>query len=208
MKKNLFAIEIAISLILFAMLLAGIFLKEFVVTWLSVGLLVLGGLAIVICKIINLAKSDNQENNNQTSNTDDAPKSKNIFANSKKAWQYSTGGEKIKSILFIFTIMVCCIAFIVLCSYGYINIGLIVLGAGAAVIVIALITMALIERFLYKLDKEQTKIVVIECDEDTDTLPQEIATETTQTDCKTNDTQTENNVPQQTDTTDNQTNND
>ena len=61
MKKNLFAIEIAISLILFAMLLAGIFLQEFVVTWLSVGLLVLGGLAIVICKIINLAKSEQQE---------------------------------------------------------------------------------------------------------------------------------------------------
>lgn len=157
MKKNLFAIEIAISLILFAMLLAGIFLQEFVVTWLSVGLLVLGGLAIVICKIINLAKSEQQEN--QVENSEQQiEQRRNIFSNSKKAWHFSTNGEKIKSLLFVFTIMVCCIAFIVLCSYGYIYTGLIVLGVGAAVIVIALVIMALIDRYLYKMDNEQTKI--------------------------------------------------
>ncbi len=188
MKKNLFAIEIAISLILFAMLLAGIFLQEFVVTWLSVGLLVLGGLAIVICKIINLAKSEQQENEEENPEQQ-IEQSKNIFSNSKKAWQFSTNGEKIKSLLFVFTIMVCCIAFIVLCSYGYINIGLIVLGVGAAVIVIALVIMALIDRYLYKMDNEQTKVDDSNDNENATTSPQDIAEDTNAIESETNDTQ-------------------
>lgn len=147
MKKNLFAIETAIALILIGMLIAGIVLKEFVVTWLSVGFIVLGGLIILIYKIIKLAKSEIDEQNNESSEKSGIKK---LLFNTKKAWQFSTNGERIKSLLFIFTFLLCCITFIILCSYGYVHAALGVIFGGLGVIIISIIIMAIIDKMIYK----------------------------------------------------------
>lgn len=152
MRKNLFAIGIAVSIILITMLLTGIFLKEEIVTWLSVVLIVLASLAVVVVKIVGLAQDDIKEAEKaENENPDDTePRKKRFFSNTRKAWEYSTNGEKIKSILFVFTILICSIAFIVLCSYGYMPAGLIVFATGIGLIVISLIAMAVIEKYLIK----------------------------------------------------------
>lgn len=153
MKKNLFAIEIAVAIILITMLLTGIFLSEILITWLAIGLIVLGSLAIVIIKIINLSKQGAQEAT--ANNEENADGKKNFFTDIKHSWRFSTNGEKIKSVLFVFTILICSIAFIVLCSYGYVIPGLIVVGSGIGLIVCSLIVMAVIEKILIKKMEKQ-----------------------------------------------------
>lgn len=172
MKKNLFAIEIAVAIILITTLLTGIFLDELIVTWIAVSLIVLAGLTLVTIKIVNLAKED-AANYAKQKETNTNKEKKHPFLDSKKAWQYSSTGEKIKSLLFVFTLLICCIAFIVLCSYGYIYIALIVLGSGISLIVISLIVMAVIDRYLYKKHlKEQINEYEDKDSQSTATIPE------------------------------------
>ncbi len=161
MKKNLFAIETAITLILIGMLIIGIILKEFVITWLSVGFIALGGLGILIYKIVCLVKVEIDEQKANSEQVDEQGKVSKLLNNTKQAWQFSSNGERIKCLLFIFTFLLCCIAFIVLCSYGYLDAALGVIFGGIGVIIISIILMAVIEKMLYKkylteLEKEES----------------------------------------------------
>ncbi len=160
MKKNLFAIETAVTLILIGMLIIGIVLKEFVITWLSVGFIALGGLGILIYKIVCLVKVEIDEQKANSEQVDDKGKVSKLLNNTKQAWQFSSNGERIKCLLFIFTFLLCCIAFIVLCSYGYLDAALGVIFGGIGVIIVSIILMAVIEKMLYKkyladLEKEE-----------------------------------------------------
>ena len=161
MKKNLFAIETAITLILIGMLIIGIILKEFVITWLSVGFIALGGLGFLIYKIVCLVKVEIDEQKANSEQVDEQGKVSKLLNNTKQAWQFSSNGERIKCLLFIFTFLLCCIAFIVLCSYGYLDAALGVIFGGIGVIIISIILMAVIEKMLYKkylteLEKEES----------------------------------------------------
>ncbi len=119
-----------------------------------------GGIGIAVYKIILLCKEQNSSNNlTENPNQENANNSntkKSIFT--KNAWEFSTIGEKIKSIGFIVTFTSCCIAFMILCSYGKFKPALITIFVGIALIIIAIIIMALIEKYLItKYKKDKTK---------------------------------------------------
>ncbi len=159
MRKNLIAIETATILILIAMLITGVVLMNTYIIFLAVCLLMLGGIGIAIYKIVSLYKktkpiSDNADNS-KADNIDNLKNSKTPIANPKKAWEFSTIGEKIKSLCFIFTFTACCIAFMILCMYGYFKAALITIFTGISVIVLAIIIMAVIEKLLIEKHKKE-----------------------------------------------------
>ena len=149
MKKNLVAIETAAILVLIGLIIAGIILKIFTLIIIPICLLIIGILGIAIYKIIELKRNGDAKGNTNTDNDKDGK-----AANPKNAWEFSTIGEKTKSIAFIFTFTVCCIAFLILCMYGHIKAGIITIIVGIVLIVLAIITMAVIEKYLIKKHKE------------------------------------------------------
>ena len=162
MKKNLIAIETAAILILIGMLITGIILKNTYILFISISMLMVGGIGIAVYKIILLCKEQNSSNNlTENPNQENANNSntkKSIFTSTKNAWEFSTIGEKIKSIGFIVTFTSCCIAFMILCSYGKFKPALITIFVGIALIIIAIIIVALIEKYLItKYKKDKTK---------------------------------------------------
>lgn len=163
MKKNIVSIVIILFLVLISMLISGIVLKTFEMIWVSVGAIMAISLAIAVYKIIKLFKDseDCEDNKNEqienASNTQSGGRTKTFFLNQKNAWHFSSKGERIKCILFMLTFIVCCTAFMVLSSYGYIRVSVIVWLAGVAAIVVAIIIMAIIEKVLIKQDKLKRK---------------------------------------------------
>lgn len=152
MKKNLVAIETAAILVLIGLIIAGIILKIFTLIIIPICLLIIGILGIAVYKIIELKRDiDAKNNTNIVQNKDE--KTAN-FSNPKNAWEFSTIGEKTKSIAFIFTFTACCIAFLILCMYGHIKAGIITIIVGIVLIVLAIIAMAVIEKYLIKKHKE------------------------------------------------------
>ncbi len=152
MKKNLVAIETAAILVLIGLIIAGIILKIFTLIIIPICLLIIGILGIAIYKIIELKRDNDAKSNTNTAHDKDGKASN--FSNPKNAWEFSTIGEKTKSIAFIFTFTVCCIAFLILCMYGHIKAGIITIIVGIVLIVLAIITMAVIEKYLIKKHKE------------------------------------------------------
>lgn len=149
MKKNFASICIALFLILIAMLFAGLILTNIYIICIAAGLMMLGGIGISAAKVYKIYK-DVKNPDDQTAVSEETQEIKGFMSKTKSAWEFSTVGEKTKSIFFVVTFLLCAIAFIVLCRFSQLKIAFIVLFGGIVFIVLCILAMDLIEKYLIK----------------------------------------------------------
>lgn len=162
-SKNHIAIVTAVTLILIGSIITGIILQNFGIIWFSFGILVAGALGISVYRISKLAievkadklKDTNKDSENNQENGESKDKSLNKTIANVKPWLYSPAGEAVKCTMFIITFLISCILFIVLCSEGYFEFGILAWAIGVFLIVGAIIAMAVIERLALKKAKEE-----------------------------------------------------
>ena len=140
-----FFLPIAVGI---ALLVAGIVVGNNVLLTTGIGVIFGGGfVSAVVALVFKCLRVRERRKNPPASEDEYVPEDERMMEATAKVWSLSSGGDKIKGILFAGGFIACCVLFVVFASMGKITWALIAWGCGMGMILLAFLVVKIKEHF-------------------------------------------------------------